>query len=56
MPHLKLIGAPFRRSDVKSAGGVPLLATGAVKIADGITTTGSFIEDMMLDDQSLINR
>ena len=40
IPHLKLIGAPFRRSDVESAGGVPLLVTGPVTIADGITTTG----------------
>ncbi len=74
MPHLKLIGAPVRRSDVESVGGVPLMATGPVKIADGITTTGevprrtafesvrgfwtvhnrSFLEDMMLDDQSLV--
>lgn len=40
MPHLRLIGAPFRSSDVESAGGVPILATGPVKVADGITTTG----------------
>ncbi len=74
MPHLRLIGAPFKSSDVESAGGVPLLATDPVKIADGITTTGevprrtnfesvrgfwtihnrSFVEDQMLDDQSLV--
>jgi len=74
MPHLRLIGAPFKSSDVESAGGVPLLATDPVKIADGITTTGEvpritafesvrgfwtvhnrrFIEDKMLDDQSLV--
>jgi len=74
MPHLRLIGAPFKRSDVESVGGVPLLATGPVKIADGITTTGevprttafenvrgfwtvkdrSFVDDLMLDDQSLV--
>jgi 7,8-dihydropterin-6-yl-methyl-4-(beta-D-ribofuranosyl)aminobenzene 5'-phosphate synthase len=74
IPHLRLIGAPFRLSDVESAGGVPLLATGPVKIADGITTTGevprktafenvrgfwtvqdkSFVDDVMLDDQSLV--
>jgi len=73
-PHLRLIGSPFRCSDVESAGGVPLLATDPVKIADGITTTGEvprmtafervrgfwavhnrrFIEDKMLDDQSLV--
>jgi len=73
-PHLRLIGAPFRSSDVESAGGVPLLATDPVKIANGITTTGEvprttafervtgfwtvhnrrFIEDKMLDDQSLV--
>jgi len=73
-PHLKLIGAPFRRFDVESVGGVPLLATCPVKIANGITTTGevsrktdfenvkgfwtfqdkSFVDDMMLDDQSLV--
>ncbi|MCW4014922.1 MAG: MBL fold metallo-hydrolase [Candidatus Bathyarchaeota archaeon] len=40
MPHLRSIGAPFRRSDVEFVGGVPLLVTGSVKIADGITTTG----------------
>jgi 7,8-dihydropterin-6-yl-methyl-4-(beta-D-ribofuranosyl)aminobenzene 5'-phosphate synthase len=74
MPHLRLIGAPVKSSDVESAGGVPLLVTGPVKIADGITTTGevprttgfesvsgfwtvhnrSFVDDMMLDDQSLV--
>jgi len=40
MPHLRLIGAPFKSSDVESAGGVPILAADPVKIADGITTTG----------------
>ncbi|GAI03426.1 unnamed protein product, partial [marine sediment metagenome] len=74
MPHLRLIGAPFKSSVVESAGGVPLLATDPVKIADGITTTGevprrtnfesvrgfwtvqdrSFVEDRMIDDQSLV--
>ena len=74
MPHLRLIGAPFRSSDVESAGGVPILAADPVKIADGITTTGevprttafesvkgfwtvhnrSFVDDVMLDDQSLV--
>jgi 7,8-dihydropterin-6-yl-methyl-4-(beta-D-ribofuranosyl)aminobenzene 5'-phosphate synthase len=74
MPHLRLIGAPVKISDVKSAGGVLLLAANPVKIADGITTTGevprttgfesvsgfwtvhnrSFVDDMMLDDQSLV--
>ncbi|MCJ7720987.1 hypothetical protein MUO98_01060 [Candidatus Bathyarchaeota archaeon] len=34
MPHLKLIGALFRRFDVEYVGGVSLLATGPVKIAD----------------------
>ena len=74
MPHLRLIGAPFRVSDVESVGGVPLLAANPVKIADGIATTGevpritafesvrgywtvherSFVDDVMLDDQSLV--
>jgi 7,8-dihydropterin-6-yl-methyl-4-(beta-D-ribofuranosyl)aminobenzene 5'-phosphate synthase len=74
MPQLKVIGAPVSLSDVESAGGVPLMATGPVKIADGITTTGevprvtdfekvrgfwtvhnkSFVDDLMLDDQSLV--
>jgi len=74
MPHLRLIGAPFRVSDVEAVGGVPLLAADPVKIADGIATTGEvpritafesvrgfwavhngrFIEDKMLDDQSLV--
>jgi len=40
MPHLKFIGAPFNASEVESGGGVPLLASDPVKIADGITTTG----------------
>ena len=40
MPHLRLIGAPFRVSDVEAAGGVPVLATNPVKVADGIITTG----------------
>jgi 7,8-dihydropterin-6-yl-methyl-4-(beta-D-ribofuranosyl)aminobenzene 5'-phosphate synthase len=73
-PHLRLIGAPFRVSDVEAVGGVPLLVADPVKIADGIATTGEvpritafesvrgfwtvhngrFIEDKMLDDQSLI--
>ncbi len=40
MPHLKSIGTPFRVSDVESAGGVPLLLTEPMRIADGVTTTG----------------
>jgi 7,8-dihydropterin-6-yl-methyl-4-(beta-D-ribofuranosyl)aminobenzene 5'-phosphate synthase len=40
MPHLRLIGAPFKASDVEAAGGVPVFASDPVKIADGITTTG----------------
>jgi len=40
MPHLRLIGAPFRSGDVESAKGVPILATNPVKIVNGITTTG----------------
>jgi 7,8-dihydropterin-6-yl-methyl-4-(beta-D-ribofuranosyl)aminobenzene 5'-phosphate synthase len=40
MPHLRLIGAPLKDSDVESVGGVPVLASDPVKIADGITTTG----------------
>jgi 7,8-dihydropterin-6-yl-methyl-4-(beta-D-ribofuranosyl)aminobenzene 5'-phosphate synthase len=74
MPHLRLIGAPVKLSDIESTGGVPLLVTNPVKIAKGITTTGevprktgfesisgfwtvhnrSFVDDMMLDDQSLV--
>jgi 7,8-dihydropterin-6-yl-methyl-4-(beta-D-ribofuranosyl)aminobenzene 5'-phosphate synthase len=74
MPHLRLIGAPFRVSTVEDIGGVPVFASNPVKIADGIITTGevpritsfekirgfwtvqngSFVEDVMLDDQSLI--
>jgi 7,8-dihydropterin-6-yl-methyl-4-(beta-D-ribofuranosyl)aminobenzene 5'-phosphate synthase len=74
MPHLRLIGAPFAVSEVEAVGGVPLLASDAVKIADGISTTGEvpritafervrdfwnvqnrkFVEDEMLDDQSLV--
>ncbi|MDG6223465.1 MAG: MBL fold metallo-hydrolase [Candidatus Bathyarchaeota archaeon] len=74
MPHLRLIGAPFKCSDVETVGGVPLLASNPVKIAEGITTTGEvpritdfekvngfwtihqnkFINDVMLDDQSLV--
>ena len=74
MPHLRLIGAPFKVSDVEAVGGVPLLAADPVKIADGIATTGEvprttafetvrgfwavhnrkFLEDIMLDDQSLV--
>jgi 7,8-dihydropterin-6-yl-methyl-4-(beta-D-ribofuranosyl)aminobenzene 5'-phosphate synthase len=40
MPHLRFTGAPFKLSDIESAGGVPLLVTNPVKIAEGITTTG----------------
>jgi 7,8-dihydropterin-6-yl-methyl-4-(beta-D-ribofuranosyl)aminobenzene 5'-phosphate synthase len=40
MPHLRLIGAPVKISDIESAGGVPVLVSDPVKIADGITTTG----------------
>jgi 7,8-dihydropterin-6-yl-methyl-4-(beta-D-ribofuranosyl)aminobenzene 5'-phosphate synthase len=39
-PYLKFIGAPFSWSEVKEAGGIPLLSTDTVKIADGIITTG----------------
>jgi 7,8-dihydropterin-6-yl-methyl-4-(beta-D-ribofuranosyl)aminobenzene 5'-phosphate synthase len=74
MPHLRLIGAPFKVSDVEAVGGVPVFASDPVKIADGITTTGevprttsfekvrgfwtvqngSFVEDIMPDDLSLV--
>ena len=40
MPNLKSIGAPFNRSDVECAGGLPVLATNPVKVAEGVTTTG----------------
>ncbi len=40
MPHLRFIGTPCNSSDVESAGGVTILATDPVKIANGITTTG----------------
>jgi 7,8-dihydropterin-6-yl-methyl-4-(beta-D-ribofuranosyl)aminobenzene 5'-phosphate synthase len=40
MPHLRLIGAPFKFSDVESVGGVPVFVSNPVKIADGVTTTG----------------
>jgi 7,8-dihydropterin-6-yl-methyl-4-(beta-D-ribofuranosyl)aminobenzene 5'-phosphate synthase len=74
MPHLRLIGAPFKVSEVEAVGGIPVLASDPVKIADGVTTTGEvpritafesvrgfwnvhnrkFVEDNMLDDQSLV--
>ena len=40
MPHLRLIGAPFSATEVEAVGGVPVLVTDPVKIAEGITTTG----------------
>ena len=40
MPHLRFIGTPCKPSDIESAGGVPILVTDPVKIANGITTTG----------------
>jgi 7,8-dihydropterin-6-yl-methyl-4-(beta-D-ribofuranosyl)aminobenzene 5'-phosphate synthase len=74
MPHLRLIGTPFKASEVEAVGGVPVFASDPVKIADGITTTGEvpritafesvrgfwtvhngrFVDDVMLDDQSLV--
>jgi 7,8-dihydropterin-6-yl-methyl-4-(beta-D-ribofuranosyl)aminobenzene 5'-phosphate synthase len=74
MPHLRLIGAPFNVPEIESVGGVPILVTDPLKIADGITTTGEvprstsfekvsgfwtahngrLLEDVMLDDQSLV--
>jgi 7,8-dihydropterin-6-yl-methyl-4-(beta-D-ribofuranosyl)aminobenzene 5'-phosphate synthase len=73
-PHLRLIGAPLKVSDVEAVGGVPVFVSDPVKIADGIATTGEvpritafesvrgfwtvhnrkFVEDKMLDDQSLV--
>jgi 7,8-dihydropterin-6-yl-methyl-4-(beta-D-ribofuranosyl)aminobenzene 5'-phosphate synthase len=40
MPHLRFLGTPFKPSDIECAGGVPILVTDPVKIANGITTTG----------------
>ena len=40
MPHLRLIGAPFKSCDVESVKGVPILVRNPVKIANGITSTG----------------
>lgn len=40
MPHLRLIGAPFKAADVESVGGVPVFASNPVTLADGITATG----------------
>ncbi|MEM3577411.1 MAG: MBL fold metallo-hydrolase [Candidatus Bathyarchaeia archaeon] len=37
---LRFIGASFALSDVKQAGGVPILTRNAVKIAEGLMTTG----------------
>jgi 7,8-dihydropterin-6-yl-methyl-4-(beta-D-ribofuranosyl)aminobenzene 5'-phosphate synthase len=39
-PSLKFIGASFKLHDVETAGGIPLLATSPVKIAEGIIATG----------------
>lgn len=39
-PKLRFIGSAFAWSTVENAGGVPLLASNSVKIADSITTTG----------------
>jgi len=39
-PNLTFIGPAFNLSDVRKAGGVPLLASNPVKLAEGILTTG----------------
>lgn len=39
-PKLRFTGSAFTWSTVENVGGVPLLASNPVKIADGITTTG----------------
>jgi 7,8-dihydropterin-6-yl-methyl-4-(beta-D-ribofuranosyl)aminobenzene 5'-phosphate synthase len=39
-PKLRFTGSAFTLSTVENAGGVPLLASNPVKVADGITTTG----------------
>ena len=39
-PQLKIIGSPFKRSEIESLGGVPLMATNPIRIAPGIITTG----------------
>ena len=39
-PAVKLIGAPFKPTDVEASGGVLLLARNSVTIAKGIITTG----------------
>jgi 7,8-dihydropterin-6-yl-methyl-4-(beta-D-ribofuranosyl)aminobenzene 5'-phosphate synthase len=40
MPHLRLIGAPFKAADVESVGGVPVFASNPVTVANGVTATG----------------
>lgn len=39
-PAVKLIGAPFKPTDVEASGGVLLLARNSITIAKGIITTG----------------
>lgn len=39
-PSLKFIGASFKLPDVETAGGIPLLATSPVKIAEGVIASG----------------
>lgn len=39
-PSLKFIGASFKLHEVETAGGIPLLATSPVKIAEGIIASG----------------
>jgi 7,8-dihydropterin-6-yl-methyl-4-(beta-D-ribofuranosyl)aminobenzene 5'-phosphate synthase len=39
-PSLRLVGSPVRVSDIEASGGVPLLASNPVQMAEGITTSG----------------
>ena len=48
-PSLTFIGSPFKLSDLETAGGVPVLATSPVKIAEGIMSSGEVERKMAFE-------
>jgi len=48
-PNLKFIGPEFDQSQVRTAGGIPLLARNLIKIANGVMTSGEVAREMAFE-------
>jgi 7,8-dihydropterin-6-yl-methyl-4-(beta-D-ribofuranosyl)aminobenzene 5'-phosphate synthase len=44
-PIIKAVGSSFGLSEIKTNGGIPVIASNPVRIADGITTSGEIVRE-----------